>query len=125
MTDDQERVLAALREGLDAGTAVRAAWSEARTACPAAVLLPARRVPVCAAAGENLLTEITQTVRLTARSYAQLSRLADQAEDAMRALGYALTDMKTEDGVPRTGVMRFSGVSDGARMHCQMMQNLI
>ena len=121
MTDDRERVLAALRAGLDAGTAVRAAWAEAETACPAAILLPARRIPVCAAAGEVLLTEITQTVRLTARSYTQLSRLADQAEDAMRALGYALTDMKTENGVPRAGVLCFTGVSDGARMHCQMM----
>ena len=119
MTDDQERVVTALQAGLDEETAVRIAWAEAETACPAAVLLPARCIPVCTAAGETLLTEITQSIRLTARSYAQLTRLAGQTEDAMLTLGYTLIDMKTDKGIPRSMMMQFSGIADGERMHCQ------
>ena len=116
MTDDRARVLSVLREGLDAGTAVRVAWAEAPAACPAAVLLPAKCVPVCVSAGETLLTEITQAVRLTARSYAQLQRLAAQAEAAMQALGYTLADMDPADGLPRSAVIVFKGTTDGVSM---------
>ncbi len=117
MTDDLERVLAALQGGLDPGVTLRMAWAEAGTAVPAAILLPARCIPVCAAAGETLLAKITQTIRLTARSYTQLRRLAAQAADAMQALGYALTDMRIQPGLPRTVIMEFTGTADGERMH--------
>ena len=117
MTDDQARVLAALQSGLDSDVTVRVAWAEVQTACPAAAVLPARCIPVCAAAGETLLTEITQTIRLTARSYTQLSRLAGQTEDVMLTLGYALTDMKTENGTPRAMTMRFRAVTDGVNVY--------
>ena len=116
MTDDRERVLSALREGLDAGTAVRVAWAEAPAACPAAVLLPAKCVPVCVSAGETLLTEVTQAVRLTARSYAQLQRLTAQAEAAMQTLGYMLAGMEVADGLPRSAVIVFKGTTDGVSM---------
>lgn len=119
MRDDHDRVYAALKNGLDAEAAVRSAWSEAETACPAAILLPARSVPVCAAAEGTLLTEIVQTVRLTAKSCAQLRRLVGQAEDAMLALGYRLTDMRTEEGRPRMTRLQFTGIADEERMYCQ------
>ena len=116
MTDDTSRVLAALRAGLEAGVAVRAAWAEAPAVCPAAVLMPARCVPALSAAEDTLLTEVTQAIRLTARRFAQLRRLSAQAEAAMTALGYALTDMEAGDGAPRAVLLRFRGYTDGETM---------
>ena len=111
MTDDRERVITGLRQGLDAGTAVRIAWAEAPAESPAVVLMPARCMPVNRSGAQ--LTDITQTLRLTARSYAHLLRLAAQTESVMRGLGYSMTEMSPEDGLPRAVTMRFQGVTDG------------
>ncbi len=113
MTDDGTRVLTALRAALDADAAVSVAWPETQAGSPAAVLPPAKRVPVCSAGGETLLTEITQTVCLSARSFERLNRLTEQAETAMRGLGYTLVDMRTDRKLPRAVTLVFRSVTDG------------
>ncbi len=119
MTDDTARVLAALKTALGTEVSVTVAWPEQKAALPAAVLLPARRIPACEAGGEILLTEITQTVCLTARSFAALNRMADQAEQAMRGLGYSLCEMSAENTPPRRMTMAFRSVTDGESFFIQ------
>ena len=111
--DDTERILTALRAAMDMAVTARVAFPEADPACPAALLLPARQKAVCGADGAALLTELTQTLRLTARSVRMLTGMARQAEDAMHSLGYRLEETQATEGLPRSLTLRFSAVTDG------------
>ena len=119
MTDDTARVLTALKAALGAEVSVSVSWPERGPECPAALLPPAGRVPCLGLDGNILLTEISQDLLLTARSFAQLRGLADRAEEALRGLGYALTDMSVPEGLPRAMALRFRAVSNGKTIYAK------
>ena len=114
MTHDTGRVLAALEATMGAEVTVCRAWPETRAVCPAAVVMPAEVYTVCQADGEALLTGIVQPLHLTARSQARLEALMARAEEALRGLGYRLTETKAERG---GATMVFRGVTDGPWMY--------
>ena len=114
MTEETARVLAALENAMPDGAAVRISRPETEARCPAVLVQPAERLPVCVSGGETLLTRVTQPVRIIARSMGQLDGFTDRAVTAMSGLGYRLIEAQSVEGLPRARTLTFRATADSA-----------
>lgn len=107
MANDTDRIVAALRAGLDPGVGILVARPEQDVTCPCVLLSPPARAPALQAHGAALLTRVVQTVGVSARSHWQTAALAGQAADILMGLGYRLTDSRPSPAPPRGLSLRF------------------